>query len=214
MYLTRSQYGAPSSIFLKEKGRRYPIQARQPFERFGRQIALALALPAAALLGGCQSTGTAAGYAASVSAPSSTGVVGGYASAKLNNINIGMTKDQVKSLMGTPDSTSAQANVEYMVYDLGSDPDNRDRTYIVRLVDGNVESFGRSSQLADLYNRPVTSAVPGQVGFPQPGAGPMNAAPAPVGVVGELRALKSLRGQGVLTDEEFREAKLKVLSQP
>src|SRR5580693_7287835 len=40
---------------------------------------------------------------------------------KLNDVRIGMTKDQVIALLGTPDSTSAQANVEYLTYYLEND---------------------------------------------------------------------------------------------
>ena len=36
-------------------------------------------------------------------------LAGCESSAKLNNVRIGMTKAEVESLMGTPDSTSAQA---------------------------------------------------------------------------------------------------------
>src|SRR5580658_5153113 len=75
---------------------------------------------------------------------------------KLNDVHIGMTKDQVIALLGTPDSTSAQANVEYLTYYLEGDPDyGRDRPYMVRMVDGRVESFGRMLQLLDLQYRPV-----------------------------------------------------------
>ncbi len=79
-------------------------------------------------------------------------------SAKLNSIRIGMTKDQVLAIMGQPDSMSAQANVEYLTYylevDSGPTQYDRNQPYMVRLVDGKVESFGRFAQLF----RPVQSA--------------------------------------------------------
>src|SRR5271170_2279184 len=97
-------------------------------------------------------------------------LAGCQTSEALNNVHIGMTKAEVQSLLGTPDSTSAQANVEYMTYYLSSDAGyGRDQPYMVRLVNGKVESFGRFAQLFDLYNRPVTSATPGQPDFPQLG---------------------------------------------
>src|ERR1019366_9011670 len=115
------------------------------------KIALVFALLAGVLLAGCES------------------------SAKLNTIRIGMTKADVESILGTPDSTSAQASVEYMTYYLTADSGyGRDQPYMVRLVAGKVESFGRFAQLFDLYNRPVTNAMPGQPDFPQSTFNPAN----------------------------------------
>jgi len=148
-------------------------------------------------------------------------------SAALNKVHIGMTKAEVQTLLGTPDSTSAQANVEYMTYYLSSDAGyGRDQPYMVRLVNGKVESFGRFAQLFDLYNRPVTNATPGQPDFPQLGlssaAASLSGAPVPGSygpaarpdLVAELAKLKELRDQGALTDEEFQKAKAKLLAQP
>src|SRR5580698_840476 len=127
-------------------------------------------------------------------------------STALNKVHIGMSKTEVQSLLGTPDSTSAQANVEYMTYYLSSDAGyGRDQPYMVRLVNGKVESFGRFAQLFDLYNRPVTNATPGQPDFPQlgistaaasmaGGAVPAGYAPAPKpDLVAELAKLKELK---------------------
>jgi hypothetical protein len=150
-------------------------------------------------------------------------LAGCASSAKLNDIHIGMTKDEVKLILGTPDSTSAQANVEYMTYYLDAQSGyGRDQPYMIRLVNGKVESFGRFSQLFDLYNRPVTSATPGQPNFPQ--LGTSLAVQSPVAespslpprpdLVAQLQQLKALRDQGVLTDEEFQRAKAKLLSPP
>jgi hypothetical protein len=154
-------------------------------------------------------------------------LVGCETSAKLNSVRIGMSKADVQSLLGTPDSTSAQANVEYMTYYLTSDAGyGRDQPYMVRLVNNKVESFGRFAQLFDLYNRPVTSATPGQPDFPQLGlssaAASMTGAPAVGGyapaakpdLAAELAKLKELKDQGALTDDEFQKAKTKLLAQP
>jgi len=136
----------------------------------------------------------------------------------LNNVRIGMTKDQVIAMLGKPDSMSAQSNVEYLTYYLlntGSDFE-RDQPYMVRLVDGKVESFGRFRQLYDLYSRPVTSAQPGDPNFPQAlGMGTTVVAPpqSVPDLAGQISRLKALRDQGVLTDAEFQKAKDKLLSE-
>jgi hypothetical protein len=151
-------------------------------------------------------------------------LAGCNSAAQLNNIRIGMTKDQVLAILGTPNSTSAQANVEYMTYYLEGDSEyGRDRPYMVRVVDGKVESFGRFAQLSDLYYRPVTNARAGDANFPtQPypaavaSMGSMSsAAPAASGtdIGSQLEKLKALKDQGVLTDEEFQKAKAKLISQ-
>jgi hypothetical protein len=132
---------------------------------------------------------------------------------KLNNIRIGMTKDQVIAQLGKPDSTSAQANIEYLTYYLANEGAYREQPYSVRLVDGKVESFGRFMQLFDIYNRPV-SGTPQTTAFSPMGAPlPVIAAPAAgTDLPTALQKLKTLKDQGVLTDEEFQKAKQKLLS--
>jgi hypothetical protein len=90
------------------------------------------------------------------------------------------------------------------------------------VVAGRVESFGRFSQLSDLYYRPVTSAQPGDPGFPSGAAYPMSVVPAnptppasaPGNLAAQIEQLKALKDQGVLTDDEFQKAKAKLLSTP
>src|ERR1035438_3614232 len=151
-------------------------------------------------------------------------------SVKLGNIRIGMAKAEVQSILGAPDSTSAQANAEYMVYylELPTHVDSffRDRPYVIRLVNGKVESFGRIAELFDLHNRPITTALPGQPGFPQPANNPGGPLPPPpvvvktdsptptFGLAEELKMLEALKDQSVLSDEEFQKAKARLLSQP
>jgi len=128
---------------------------------------------------------------------------------KLNQLRIGMTKEQVVAILGTPDSTSAQSNIEYMTYYLANDSTRGgDQPYAVRLVNGHVESFGRFAQLFDIYNRPVNGAPPAVSGY--------NVAPVAqpsASLANELQKLKLLKDQGVLTEEEFQQAKAKLLSQ-
>ena len=170
------------------------------------------------LLAGCLSSGVSFNPPSYNHAGENEIPTGAYGSAKLNALRIGMSRPETLAIMGTPDSTSAQANVEYLVYDLDSDPGVSDRTYVIRLVAGRVESFGRFSELADLYDRPVTASVPEQPdasgpgfnrGIPAPGFAP---APGAADLAGQLRLLKALRDAGALTDAEFTKAKGKVLA--
>ncbi len=141
-------------------------------------------------------------------------------SQAFNSIHIGMSRQEVITLMGQPDSTSAQGSIEYFTYYLASDEMQRDQPYLIRFVSGKVESFGRFAQLYDLYNRPVGGPVSGSgpAGLsPYPGEGPaMIAAPAPAApadLATEISRLKALKDQGVLTDSEFQQAKQKLLSE-
>ncbi|MEJ1971684.1 MAG: SHOCT domain-containing protein [Lacunisphaera sp.] len=137
-------------------------------------------------------------------------------SDQLNNIRIGMTMDQVVSVLGKSDSMSAQANVVYLTYYLDApNLSGREQPYMVRLVDGKVESFGRFRQLFDLYSRPITNAHPGDPNFPQAfGLGVTSTAPAAApDLADQIARLKVLKDQGVLSEAEFQKAKDKLLSE-
>jgi hypothetical protein len=137
-------------------------------------------------------------------------------SARLNQVHIGMTRAEIISLFGQPDSTSAQANIEYLTYYLMNETHYQsEQPYFIRLVDGKVESFGRFAPMYDLQNRPVTNGSTTSAPMMGP---PMAPAPAPVSgpaptadIALQLLRLKQLHDQGVLTDDEFTRAKAKVI---
>jgi len=62
--------------------------------------------------------------------------------ARLNSVQVGMTRDQVIQAAGVPGSTSQMGNTEYLKYQLINDWIFTDR-YFVRLTDGRVDAFGR-----------------------------------------------------------------------
>jgi len=65
----------------------------------------------------------------------------------MNNINLGMTKQNVIKSLGRPVSTSAQGGAEYLNYKFAETSDDdfygHYSDYYVRIVDGKVESYGR-----------------------------------------------------------------------
>lgn len=69
---------------------------------------------------------------------------------KMNRLSVGMTKAEAIASMGRePDSTSAQGGVEYLTYNLWRDfwdrrPGDYSDNFFVRLINGRVESYGRS----------------------------------------------------------------------
>ena len=64
-------------------------------------------------------------------------------SKKMNQLKLGMTKQEVIEAIGEPTSTSAKRNTEYLNYRLTADGFYSD-SYYVRLLDGKVESYGRA----------------------------------------------------------------------
>jgi outer membrane protein assembly factor BamE (lipoprotein component of BamABCDE complex) len=77
------------------------------------------------------------------------GLTAGCATAeKMNQVSVGMTKSEVIEVMGSPTSSSAQGSTEYMNYALYDTAEARRfglyTRYFVRLVNGRVESYGRT----------------------------------------------------------------------
>ncbi len=66
---------------------------------------------------------------------------------KMNNLNIGMSKQDVIQVMGPPYSSSAIGNSEYLNYKLYIDGDHafmgQSENYFVRIIDGRVDAFGK-----------------------------------------------------------------------
>lgn len=67
---------------------------------------------------------------------------------KINNVQLGMTKKEVISAVGVPASVSAQGATEYLNYRFSETDDHAfygvTTRYFIRLIDGKVESYGRS----------------------------------------------------------------------
>ena len=64
-------------------------------------------------------------------------------SNKLNKISLGMTRQQVITAMGEPDSTSAIENTVYLRYKLWAGGAFFLNDYFVQFKDGKVEAYGR-----------------------------------------------------------------------
>jgi hypothetical protein len=64
-------------------------------------------------------------------------------SKKMNQLNLGMTKQEVIEAIGEPTSTSAKRNKEYLNYHLTTGGFYTN-VYYVRLLDGKVNAYGQS----------------------------------------------------------------------
>lgn len=132
-----------------------------------------------------------------------------YPSLKINDIKIGMTKEQVVAIMGLPSSTSAINNIIFLNYSLHewNHPEGQERTsYFVRLIDGKVESYGK---LGDFDStKPPTVRIEKDETIKQDINTKTEGKPD---LYNELQKLKELKEQGLLTNEEFELKKKEIL---
>ena len=77
-------------------------------------------------------------------------LVGCAASGKMNQLRVGMTKQQAITALGSPTSTSAIDDVEYLNYRLSPGIFMID-DYFVKVKNGKVEAFGRSGDFGIDY---------------------------------------------------------------
>jgi len=71
-------------------------------------------------------------------------------SKKMNTLKLGMTKQDVIEAIGSPDSTSAAGDIEYLRYRLNSGGFSVDE-YYVKLLDGKVGAYGKRGDLNIVY---------------------------------------------------------------
>ena len=123
-------------------------------------------------------------------------------------VQYGMSKQEVVAVMGAPVNVSTHGSSQYLSYSV-CDADNQTlngimRPYVVRLVDGRVESYGTT----------------GDIGSPQTPTGRQESdqivkqdarTKEPVDLYTELIKLKELKDTSVITEEEFRIQKRRIL---
>lgn len=133
-------------------------------------------------------------------------VVGCATANKISAVQLGMTKDEVVKVMGKPTSVSAQGGSEYLNYALSETDDDAFRgwtkPYYVRLVNGKVESYGRTGDF-DSTKTPTVRLESDQT-VRQSGSGSSD-------LYTELTKLKELKDSGVITEAEFQAQKKKLL---
>jgi len=133
-------------------------------------------------------------------------LIGCATSGVINGVNMGMTKDEVIKVMGNPVSVSAKEGTEYLNYKLSETNDDAfmgwTRPYYVRLINGKVDSYGRSGDF-DSTQKP-TLKIETDENIKVQGSGDLYT---------ELRKLKELRDEGILTEDEYQAQKEKVLNQ-
>ena len=127
---------------------------------------------------------------------------------KISGVHLGMTKQEVIAVMGSPVSVSAQGRSEYLNYALAETSDDVmygiTRPYSVRLIDGRVESYGRTGDFNSTKTPSLRlesdQTVKQDVQIKSSGD-----------LYTDLKKLKELKDSGLLTDEEFQAQKKRLL---
>ncbi len=136
-------------------------------------------------------------------------IIAGCATAqKINNVQVGMSKEQVITTMGKPASVSAKGGVEYLNYSLSETDDQAfygiTSPYYVRLVNGIVDAFGRMGDFDSTKTPTVRIESKEEISqdVKTKASGDMYS---------ELMKLKELKDGGVLSPDEFDAQKKKLL---
>jgi hypothetical protein len=132
-------------------------------------------------------------------------LVGCASAYKISSVQLGMTKDEVITVMGKPTSISAQGGSEYLNFNLSETDDDayhgKTTPYYVRLINGKAESYGRSG---DFDSKKTTVRLESDQAIRQDSRGSHD-------LYTELKKLKELKDSDVITEDEFQVQKKKLL---
>ena len=124
---------------------------------------------------------------------------------KFNHVHIGMTKQEVIAILGKPTSKSAKDDREYLNYRFSETTGHAFKgftdPYYVLLIKGKVDSFGRSGDFEESKTPTVRVEIDDKINV----KGERN-------LHIELKKLKELLDDGILTDDEYQAQKKKVLN--
>ncbi len=138
-------------------------------------------------------------------------LVTGCATAhNISAVQIGMTKDEVIKVMGRPASMSVKRGTEYLNYSLSETDDQAfygiTQPYYVRLINGRVDSYGRLGDFDSTQKPTVRIETDENI-----------KTKSDVKVTGnkdlysELKKLKELKDEGIISEEEFEKEKKELL---
>ena len=126
---------------------------------------------------------------------------------KISSVELGMTKEDVIKVMGPPVSTSATSETEYLNYALSETDDQAfyglTKEYYVRLVNGKVDSFGRLGDFDSTQKPTVRLETEEKINAKVTGN---------TDLYSELKKLKELKDEGIITDEEFQKVKKELIN--
>lgn len=125
---------------------------------------------------------------------------------KINNVQLGMTKEEVISAIGRPASISAKDGTEYLNYRFSETDDHAfygiKTPYFVRLVNGRVDSYGATGDFDSTQKQTIRIEKDENVIVQSNGD-----------LYTELKRLKDLYDEGILTEREYEAQKKRILAQ-
>ena len=131
-------------------------------------------------------------------------VVCGTPSPKFDRISLGMTKEQVKAVIGKPDAFSTQGKTEYWSYrETAVWPEVM---WFVRFIDGKVESFGQKGDF-DSTKDPTQKIIidkTDKITMDKPTRESFDLAT-------ELAKLEKLKKDGLITTEDYEVLKKRAI---
>jgi len=131
-------------------------------------------------------------------------LLGCATSSIINSVELGMTKSEVVAVMGDPVSVSAKGATEYLNYALSETSDDAyygfTTPYYVRLVNGRVDAYGRSGDFDSTQPTTIRLETDELIKLDEDSD-----------LYTELRKLKQLHDEGILSDAEYEELKQKAI---
>lgn len=136
-------------------------------------------------------------------------------SKKLNKISIGMSKDQVIKILGKPVSIASPGeNLEFLNYRFSETSDDAfygiTTPYYVLMEYGRVVQYGREGDFG-VTKDPTVIIETRSDGDPAPSPNETIFETSMERMQKELKALKELYDEGILTKEEYEKKKQKIL---
>ncbi len=130
-------------------------------------------------------------------------LIGCATSHKINSVQLGMTKEEVVAAIGKPVSVSAKDGTEYLNYQFSETDDQAfyglTTPYYVRLVNGAVDSYGRMGDFDSTQKTTIKIENDTKIESEDD-------------LYTELKKLKELKDEGILTEEEYQTQKQKLLA--
>ena len=137
-------------------------------------------------------------------------IVGCATAHKISLVQIGMAKEEVIKVMGRPASKSAKGNTEYLNYSLSETNDHAfygiTKPYFIRLINGRVDSYGR---LGDFDSTQKTT-IRFETDENSKTQSDVNVT-SKKDLYTELKKLKGLLDEGIITQQEFEKEKKELL---
>jgi outer membrane protein assembly factor BamE (lipoprotein component of BamABCDE complex) len=130
-------------------------------------------------------------------------LIGCATSHKINSVQLGMTKEEVVAAIGNPVSVSAKDGTEYLNYQFSETDDQAfygiTTPYYVRLVNEIVDSYGRMGDFDSTQNPTIKIESDSKI-------------KTEGDLYTELKKLKELKDEGILTEDEYQAQKQKLLA--